>query len=442
MKCECGEKPHSKEECSDAASQSDYGDNTVVEGMPDIRPPESQPCCCSHGSRCTCALKKEYLESVPEADLPKAPTPLSLASKKPRLPTTNSDSLMHFANGHHKPIHKHNDAHNKCGAPYKIPIPHSINGNQDLAQRSSDSLPLTKTLDQAPLHLQDSISSAQQEVRQVRSEHGSPKPKAAQRLNHGLPTPLDLSYPSFPEINFSPVPDDFPGSGPTSRAYDAYFSSQEEAPIHSPGISMPAVDWSAFDPPLDHGAYSSVYSQAPSYASFDHSNVGQPGLTASSSGDVSDIDEFLARTGPNTSTARPTYVPHGSSDNIVSEPFRRETSSSHLSQPPSDVRSDILSAGSPNSLDVDDCVPKTTASPTEFEDPHAGVPMGSEKFAKHGLTVQDAQKLAHPGPRTDESSDLTLPQTHGKVHGPWAIPFDKDEAAFTPEGEMQNMWAR
>ncbi|KAL9038597.1 MAG: hypothetical protein Q9214_005213 [Letrouitia sp. 1 TL-2023] len=441
VKCECGEKPHAKEECTDRGSQSKHGDNKA-DSIPVARPLEAQSCCCSHGSRCTCALKKEYLESVPEVGLPKPSPPLSLASKKPRLPTNNSDSLMHFANGHHKPVHKLNDAHNKLGAPYKIPIPHSISGNQDLAQRSSDSLPLVKTLDQAPPHLRDSISSAHREARQVRSEHGSPKPRTSQMSNHGLPSPLDLSYPSFPDINFSPMADQFSGSYPPSRRFDTYFAAQDEAPAHSPGISMPAEDWSTFDPPIGHGAYSTGYNQPASYATFDPNNTNQPGVMNSPSGDVSDIDELLARAEPKTSTTSSACVPQTSPEIVAGETYRNEKSPSYLSQPPSDVASEFLSASSSNSLEIEDYVPKTTASPTEFEDPSAGVPMGSEKFAKHGLTVQDAQKLAHPGPPTDELDDLSIPSKPDNSPGPWAVPFDAEEAVFTPEGGTPNMWAR
>lgn len=428
VKCECGEKPHSKEECSDIGSQSDHGEIGAVEASLGNIAPEGKSCCCTHGQRCTCALKKEYLESVPETGLPK-PSPTSFMARKPRLSATNSESsLTHFTNGHHKPVHKHNDAHTKMGAPYKIPIPHSISGNQDIASKSSDSLPLGRSLEYGPSPLQDTISTAQQQVRQVKSEHGSPKPKALPRfsgIDSPLP-PLDLSYPAYIDSIGSPIPDDYMSDYHLRKGFDPYLTAHDDVPIMSPGLNMPPVDWTA----LDLGA-SSSFNQPPSYASFDHNNVVQPALTTSSSG-TSDVEEYMPRTAPTNPITGHQDIPHSSPTNLYSQ----ETSSSYLSQPTSDV----LSSESPNSLDIEDYIPKTTGSPTEFED--SGAAMSSEKFVKHGLTVQDVQKLAHPGPPTDEMSELNLPNKAENQHTPWAMPFEPEERLFTPEGEERTVWAR
>ncbi|KAI4174136.1 MAG: hypothetical protein LQ346_008277 [Caloplaca aetnensis] len=431
VKCECGEKPHTKDDCADLASQNDYGDLAPAEATPGNVPSDGKTCCCTHGARCTCALKKEYLESVPETGLPKPST--SFLARKPKLSATNSESsLTQFTNGHHKPVHKHNDAHNKLGAPYKIPIPHSIKGNQDIASKSSDSLPLGKSLDYAPSPLQDTISSAQQDVRQVKSEHGSPtpKPKSMQRFSsydNALP-PLDLSYPAYVDNLGSPLADNYLQDYHLRRNFDPYITGRDEAPVMSPGFSMPAVDWADLD--LD---VSSSYNQPPSYASFDQNYVGRPPLTSSSSGELSDTDDFMPRTAPVNPFMAHHEIPHSSPGNF----YRQDTSSSFLSQP----ASDIPSSGSPNSLDFDDKVPKTTGSPTEFEDPSA--PMSSEKFAKHGLTVQDAQKLAHPGPPTEAMSELNLPFKQEHAHTPWAMPFEPEERLFTPDGQESALcWAR
>lgn len=389
---------------------------------------DAKTCCCSHGTRCTCALKKDYLEPVPETGLPR--TAMSFAARKPRLQATSSESsLTHFTNGHHKPIHKHNDAHNKCGAPYKIPIPHSISGNHDIARKSSDSLPLAQSLDYAPSPFHDTFTSAQQEVRQVRSEHGSPKPKALPRFS-GIdsPLPLDLSYPAYVDTIGSPLQDEYLTDYWQKRPYESYLTAHDDAPVMSPGLSMPPVDWGA----LDLAAATSCYSQPPSYASFDHNNVGRPALTTSSSGDVSDGDDYMPRNPMANPLVSHNEIPHSAPENFR----RQDTSSSYLSQPTSEV----LSSSSPNSQDTDEYVPKTTASPTEFEDPSA--PMNVEKFVKHGLTVRDVQKLAHPGPPTSEMSELNLPPRVEQTHTPWAHPFDQEDAVFTPEGGERTVWTR
>ncbi|KAL9024590.1 MAG: hypothetical protein Q9196_006408 [Gyalolechia fulgens] len=429
VKCECGEKPHGKEECSDIGSQSDHGEIAAVESSLANITPEGKTCCCTHGQRCTCALKREYLESVPETGLPK-PSPASLLARKPRLSATNSESaLTHFTNGHHKPVHKHNDAHTKLGAPYKIPIPHSISGNQDIASKSSESLPLGRTLEYTPSPLQDTISTAQQQVRQVKSEHGSPKPKALPRfsgIDSPLP-PLDLSYPAYIDSIGSPLPDEYLTDYHLRKGFDPYLTAHDDVPIMSPGLNMPPVDWTA----LDLGA-SSSFNPPSSYASFDHNNVVQPALTTSSSGEISDVEEYTPHTAPTNPILVHRDIPHG----LPGIFYRQDTTASYLSQPTSEV----LSSESPNSLDIEEYIPKTTGSPTEFEDSSA--PMSSEKFVKHGLTVRDVQKLAHPGPPTDEMSELNLPTMAENTHTPWAMPFEPEERLFTPEGKERTVWAR
>ena len=65
---------------------------------------------------------------------------------------THSDpALATFANGHHKPLHRHNNLAHVSGVPYKIPRPHTLHGasafeearrraNDDGLQRSADDL--------------------------------------------------------------------------------------------------------------------------------------------------------------------------------------------------------------------------------------------------------------------------------------------------------------
>ncbi|KAL9009719.1 MAG: hypothetical protein Q9173_005278 [Seirophora scorigena] len=425
VKCECGEKPHTKEECPDLGPASDLKETAAVQASLGNATSDGKPCCCTHGARCTCALKKEYLQSVPETGLPNASS-TSLLARKPRLSATNSESsLTHFTNGHHKPIHKHNDAHNKLGAPYKIPIPHSIKGNKDIASKSSDSLPLGKSLDYTASPLQDTRTSAQQQVRQVKSEHGSPKSRSLQRFSgfdSTLP-PLDLSYPAYVDSIGSPSSDDYMY---LRRSFDPYLAANDDIPVMSPGLSMPPVDWTA----LDLGV-SSSYNQPPSYANFDQNHVGQPAMASPSSGELSDTEDFTPRTAPVYPLMGLHDIPHSSPGNF----YRQDTSSSYLSQP----TSDILSSGSPNSLDMDDPIPKTTGSPTDFEDSTS--PMSSEKYVKHGLTVQDVQKLAHPGPPTEKLSELNLPTQAEKQQTPWAMPFEPEERLFTPDGEERTVWA-
>jgi hypothetical protein len=183
VRCECGEKSHNKGACAhDGESQADN-------------------CCCSHGGRCSCALKKEHLDPVPESDSDEAALPsISSDRRRPRALTVQSEnSLTTFVNGHHKPVHKHNTMAHKCGLPYVVPRSTTFQGSSPggLANRSVDNLPHTNTVD--ALHsdslIKDSIVSAQQEQRMVKSEHGSPitiSPISNLDQWNNLP-PLDIS---------------------------------------------------------------------------------------------------------------------------------------------------------------------------------------------------------------------------------------------------------
>lgn len=377
--------------------------------------------------------------------MPIMPLRRSTSSRKPRLLKADSDnSLTVFTNGHHKPVHKHNDSAHKCGLPYKIPIPHSVPGN-DAARRSTDSLPLIRKKEETHSQLHDSISSAQQDVRRVRSEHGSPERSAARfRDSNGDLPPLDLSYAGYESVQ-SQYPEDYSQS---PRGFENYYStSHEELPVLSAGTNMPAVDWSAVDLPLD-GAYSAGYSQPPSYASFEHSNVGPQGLTTSSSGELSEVDDYISHN-PRGQSLRPDIastpaeelnykrMDSSSAESLGYNPTRSPpypTSSSSFPNPP---HTSLLS---PNNLDDREMTNfiGTTASPTEFEEPVAGMPLRSEAFAKHGFTVHDAQRMAHPETPTEAMGELKLPTHVDDRDHVWAKHFDSSEDSLVPERKVED----
>lgn len=411
----------------------------VSHGLPsDLKGQESRTCCCTHGARCTCALKKEHLDPVLELDLSDRP---HMLSRKPTLSSNHSEnSLTIFKNHHHKPVHKHNHAAHDSGMPYKIPIPHSIAGNSDLAHKSMDSLPLPRKLETSHSQLSESISSAQQDVRRVRSEHGSPEPGALRydEFNGNLP-PLDLSYPSY-HSNISstspPLGEDY-GYQPSS-GLETYYSAADDGPLLSAGLSMPAAAWSAMDLPLDSGAMSGAYSQPPSYASFDHSNVGQPGLTTSSSDELSEVGDYVASV---MRQSQPVSTP---SDAAETNPYRLSSASSYMSVPATTMSSN----GNTESLDIDtflENAKNTTASPVSFEGPSFSENVDPEKFTKHGITVQDAQKLAHPGnqlPPTQAMGELSLPTPTEDNDPLWGVPFTTDDGSFNAIGVTANDWSR
>lgn len=375
--------------------------------------------------RCTCALKKEHLDPVPEVDsIPVLSRKRTTSAPKPRLLKAGSDNtLTVFTNGHHKPVHKHNDSAHKCGIPYKIPIPHSIHGNADVARRSTDSLPLVRKREESHSQLQESIASAQQEPRRVRSEHGSPEPGAVLfRDNNDLPA-LDLSYgaPSLAGGISSQFDDGYLQS---PQAYDNSYFTASEDPL---GLNS-VVDWSALEL---NGAYSA------SYASYDQSNMARSGLTTSSSGDVSESGDYLSHNPQQSSLYRQDLA---AATSAKTRSLNRLSSSSFVSMPAMALLStskngpEFTSSAPelPTSLqDRDIDFHRTTASPTEFEETRG---LHSDAWERHGFTVHDAQKMAHPETPTEAMGGLTLPVHGDDIESPlWSGRLDPREGTFVSQ---------
>ena len=472
MKCDCGDNPHSKDNCaeSDRGKSGNAAKSIKLSSDPSVT--DGHVCCCSHGARCTCALKKDpALGTVPETDTSGSSPPLSFSSRKPRLPQTHSDNaLTVFTNGHHKPVHKQNHSAHQSGLPYKIPIPHSVRGNADVAPKhsSTDNLPLSLGGEVGPSPLQDSFFSAQQNLRRTRSEHGSPEPKIDPDFDFNNPLqPLDLTYPSLNDATSNPGFGDL--SYPSPQGMGSYLTPQDDHPIFSPGIEMPSVDdWSAIDLPLENnglpldgdGDVSTSYSQPPSYASFNYNSIGPPGLTASSSGELSDFgDESTSQcqsafpSDPNI-PAGPTSGEPGFFQSGTSAAFQALQQPSPL---PEDHQSDSpgsfqnMSHPSPpasqtDNLDMDQYIQTTTASPSELENPTVSKPLGLENMASHHCTVKDAQKLAHQShqtPPTEAMGDLSLPTPKSEgVDPPWAASFSEEGASFDLENCSEASWER
>lgn len=422
-------------------SKSELGGD-VSEPKSDHGAVDTHICCCSHGARCQCALKKEHLDPVPEVDAAATSvTPPTAEVRKPRLTTAQSESsLMVFANGHHKPAHKHNDAAHKCGVPYKIPRPHSIHGPSEvIAQRSMDSLPLMRNKDEVPTPSQDSISSAQQDIRLVRSAHGSPE---TSRPTTNLPnrrlTPLDLSFSTYDTATRSPLRDDYISQ--SAMGFDSYYPTPEEQAISSASYNMPPVDWSALDLPLDNGAYSTTYSQPQSFTSFDYSIVGQPGLTTSSSGEVSEAGDYLPHGVPSPPPImnQNQYV-SGPPDAATSNTYQLSlrSASSYMGMP----QASTLANGNVDGIDMDSFYQRSTASPAEFEEQNAKVHIDPETYVRHGITVQDAQKLAHPGVPVEGMSEFSIPAPKVNADPSWAPSYSTGDMAFGGETELsEHAW--
>ncbi|KAF7125794.1 hypothetical protein CNMCM5793_002087 [Aspergillus hiratsukae] len=389
--CECGDKKKT-------SHKNDLDPHAVDKR--DLKQDSRPKCGCTHGQRCTCALKKEpHLDTVPETGLPpQPPAAPSEPPKKPQLTSTKSEStLTVFRDGHHKPAHKHNDMAHKCGLPYTIPRSHSIHATSDVPRRSVEFLPLTE-----PTFLEKAFASrAQSETqsngsqqRLVNSEHESPDNAPApateditttvppvdlssffpqtqpsmDRASSGagaaetIPTPLgqiplnsldpvvtsmpplDVSYPSFPTTTASPV---------TCMAFQdpykepLFASPDSDLPLNSAAFSAPPVDWSNF-PLYSSDVPTATSTQAPSYASFDYNSMA-PGYAApSSSGDISEAEDFGPLPGLGN-TSGDLHDMHSASDSSDFDQFRISSASSFIGLP----QAQLLSSNNLEAIDID-----------------------------------------------------------------------------------------
>jgi len=236
----------------------------------------------------------------------------------------------------------------KCGLPYVVPRAHSIHGASPsgLANRSVDNLPHTSTIDalHSESHIKDSMVSAQQEQRMVRSEHGSPHLNPVSNLDqsNGMLPPLEI--PSYPTDN------DF------LQNLSSFTSLPEhDLPLFSAGLSSASIDWSHYDG-LDFNNddfAASSYSQAASYNGFDFSGIEQPALTTTStSGEISEVEDFPAL---DATMSRPRLVNnrYGSdfdaSDFGDIDGYRLSTASSYIGLP----QTQMLSNNDIGALDMD-----------------------------------------------------------------------------------------
>lgn len=413
VRCDCGgEKAHTKGACTHEGGDS-----------------QTDNCCCSHGARCSCALKKEHLDPVPESDSDEASLSSSTQGnegRRPRALTAQSEGgLTVFSNGHHKPGHKHNNMAHKCGLPYVVPRAHSIHGPSPsgLANRSVDNLPHTSTIDalHSESHMKDSMVSAQQEQRMVKSEHGSPLTNPTSNLEqlNGLLPPLDLSsipgeYNFLSVDNYSAIPD-------------------HEQPLFSAGLSAASIDWSHYDG-LDFNNdnfAASSYSQAPSFNGFDFSSIDQPALTTTStSGEISEVEDF----GPvsDNGAGRPTLLNNQYGSDFDNSDFggdvdgyRLSTASSYIGMP----QAQMLASSNVEALDMDAFL-KGVAT--------------SNGYSNHGLQTNFGEdgKIGQPPSPFDDNNTFRL-SAEEENDSFWMNDFTSNNVAINSDRNEipdENVW--
>ncbi|GAP88353.1 putative copper fist DNA binding domain-containing protein [Rosellinia necatrix] len=267
VKCDCGEKTH---KCAHL--------QPTVEG-------HKETCCCNHGGRCTCSVKKEpSLDPVPESESEAEPlairTKTAMNSRRRRANTSKSEPLLSFdQNGHHKPTHKHVRHGQNCG-PYTLNRGATMHGTgTSSSTRSVDNLVhYGKTSGRSRTA---TASSSDLGARMIKSEAASPLMggnSSFQQINGQLP-PLDLSGIRYPEY---------------TELFSSSALSDHEPAIFSAGLSTTSVDWTQYDGLEMNGGESLAsgsFDPMRAYSSFDLAGSVEPTLT-SNSGDVSEAEDF------------------------------------------------------------------------------------------------------------------------------------------------------
>lgn len=81
-------------------------------------------CCCSHGGRCSCALKKAHSDTVLESDLDENSTSMGTTTEilpPSTLQASSDTAFLISATSHHVPAPKHTEMAHAWALTYNIP---------------------------------------------------------------------------------------------------------------------------------------------------------------------------------------------------------------------------------------------------------------------------------------------------------------------------------
>lgn len=259
--------------------------------------------------------------------------------------------------------------------------------------------------------------SAQQEQRQVKSEHGSPISSPMCNLNpwDAAPPVLDLSH--------------LAGDYDFLQSLDGFSAIPDlDQPIFSAGLSAGSVDWSHYDG-LDFNNdnfATSSYSQAPSFTGFDYSSMDQPALTTTStSGEISEVEDFgtLANvSAPGSTMINQQYGSDFDASDYGAdvEGYRLSTASSYIGL----SQGQMISDNDVDGLDMDAFLLKGIVAP------------GNEYMTSSGLThnaFHEEGKTGRTPSHYDDNTDFSLLPT-GDDDTFWMNNFASSNLAMNDTG--------
>ena len=288
VSCDCGsseKQHHPKEKCihlreAEERVKAGFGEDHHLEkdSAHLAAVAEEQGCCCHHGGKCTCAILKK--ESEDGSAAPHGP------AVKPRLEKTTSDNTITvFTNGHHKPVHHKNHAAHKCGMPYKVPMPraHTEQTVSSVARRSVDSLALDTNMPYQPSGFSPQTSAPfNTERRKSKSEQPSPRLGPVAQNCSGL-ADGKLGSVDFTALTQTQTNQSIQSAMSESFGFPSYDTMSGVTDSNFDWSSVPSADVSG----LPNNNYFGVWP-----TSNENVTMGQPALTAASSGTTSEIDEM------------------------------------------------------------------------------------------------------------------------------------------------------
>jgi hypothetical protein len=285
-------------------------------------------------------------------------------------------------------------------------------------------------------------------------------PNAYSYSPFGTASPL-IQQPNQAEPRF---PDPFP---------DNYFitydmANEWEPPMHSAGLSESAseVDWSQYQLTNDSGneyngnTNGAAPSQPPSYASFDHfSHLSHPGLT-SSSGEISEVEDYVPVNKPdairaNSQDALDDFSSIGGDDSRGLESYRLSSASSYIGMP----QTNMLANANMEGVDIDDYLKQAEAQTREMalqnqrlqqqqqQQRPADLDFSSPEKAvvgEHPFTIQEAQTYAHMNDNapTGAQAKPQAPVTNYADDPMWSYPPPDTPSSMIDADDQDDGWVR
>jgi len=242
---------------------------------------------------------------------------------------------------------------------------------------------------------------------------------------NGQLRPLDLSFSDFGASQLDSC----------AASYD-YWSPDTEGPIYSAGLAMPTSDWSAIDLPLDGNAFDPT-SARPPYG-FDYNSLVQPALTNSSSGEPSEVDDFIL-VNDAVSYGPPSLVHNSDSSESYeggeTESYRLSTTSSYMGL----QQASLLSSSNLESLDIDEFLKDAAVGTATFRgNDVGGEPSNNEAVGTNNYRFNETRKWATDDQTDDTSSNLPLTSDTGDL---WLAQMNQGAPLGSEDEVPESVWS-